>query len=72
MMGQLADICQTEKYVSVLVLKQWVNMLEIELTQYLACSADEPNNQALTLKQLKTLLAAANKDNASTVISCCV
>ena len=32
MMGQLADICQTEKQVSIALLRQWLNAVEQELT----------------------------------------
>ena len=71
MMGQLADICQTEKPVSVTVLKQWLDLVELELTEYLARRDDEQDIASM-LMQLKTLLVVANQDNASTVISCCV
>jgi len=71
MMGQLADICQTEKPVSVTVLKQWLDLVERELTEYLA-QRDDEQDIASMLIQLKTLLVVANQDNASTVISCCV
>ena len=71
MMGQLADICQTEKPVSVTLLKQWLDLVELELTEYLARRDDE-QAIAYMLIQLKTLLVVANQDNASTVISCCV
>ena len=71
MMGQLADICQTEKPVSVTLLKQWLDLVELELTEYLA-QRDDEQDIASMLIQLKTLLVVANQDNASTVISCCV
>ena len=71
MMGQLADICQTEKPVSVTLLKQWLDLVERELTEYLA-QRDDEQDIASMLIQLKTLLVVANQDNASTVISCCV
>ncbi len=71
MMEQLADICQTEKPVSVTVLKQWLDLVELELTEYLARRDDEQDIASM-LMQLKTLLVVANQDNASTVISCCV
>jgi len=71
MMGQLADICQTEKPVSVTLLKQWLDLVELELTEYLARRDDEQDIASM-LMQLKTLLVVANQDNASTVISCCV
>ncbi len=32
MMGQLADICQTEKQVSIVLLRRWLNAVEQELT----------------------------------------
>ena len=71
MMGQLADICQTEKQVSVTLLKQWLDLVELELTEYLA-QRDDEQAIASMLIQLKTLLVDVNQDNASTVISCCV
>ncbi len=71
MMGQLADICQTEKPVSVTLLKQWLDLVELELTEYLARRDDEQAIASMLI-QLKTLLVVANQDNASTVISCCV
>ena len=71
MMGQFADICQTEKPVSVTLLKQWLDLVELELTEYLA-QRDDEQDIASMLIQLKTLLVVANQDNASTVISCCV
>ena len=71
MMGQLADICQTEKPVSVTLLKQWLDLVELELTEYLA-QRDDEQAIASMLIQLKTLLVDVNQDNASTVISCCV
>ena len=71
MMEQLADICQTEKPVSVTLLKQWLDLVELELTEYLA-QRDDEQDIASMLIQLKTLLVVANQDNASTVISCCV
>jgi len=71
MMGQLADICQTEKQVSVALLKQWLDVVELELAAYLA-QRDDKQDIASMLMQLKTLLVVANQDNASTVISCCV
>ena len=72
MMEQLADICQTEKPVSVTVLKQWLGTVEQELAEYLANSNEESMQIVDTLAQLKTLLVDVNQDNASTVISCCV
>jgi hypothetical protein len=71
MMGQLADICQTEKQVSVTLLKQWLDLVELELTEYLA-QRDDEQDIASMLIQLKTLLVVANQDNASIVLSCCV
>ena len=71
MMGQLADICQTEKPVSVTLLKQWLGVVELELAAYLA-QRDDKQDIVSILRQLKTLLVVANQDNASTVISCCV
>ena len=71
MMGQLADICQTEKPVSVTLLKQWLDLVELELTEYLGRRDDEQDIASMLI-QLKTLLVVANQDNASTVISCCV
>ena len=71
MMEQLADICQTEKPVSVTLLKQWLDLVELELTEYLARRDDEQDIASMLI-QLKTLLVVANQDNASTVISCCV
>ena len=71
MMGQLADIFQTEKQVSVALLKQWLDVVELELAAYLA-QRDDKQDIASMLMQLKTLLVVANQDNASTVISCCV
>ena len=71
MMGQLADICQTEKQVSVALLNQWLDVVELELAAYLA-QRDDKQDIASMLMQLKTLLVVANQDNASTVISCCV
>ena len=71
MMGQLADICQTEKPVSVTLLKQWLDLVELELAAYLA-QRDDKQDIVSILRQLKTLLVVANQDNASTVISCCV
>lgn len=71
MMEQLADICQTEKPVSVTLLKQWLDLVELELTEYLA-QRDDEQAIASMLIQLKTLLVDVNQDNASTVISCCV
>jgi|GEM_PF-4256820 len=72
MMGQLADICQTEKQVSVALLKQWLDVVELELAAYLARRDDEQDSIIDVLSELKTLLVVANQDNASTVISCCV
>jgi len=72
MMGQLADIFQTEKPVSVTLLKQWLDLVELELTEYLAQRDDEQDSIIDVLSELKTLLVVANQDNASTVISCCV
>lgn len=72
MMGQLADICQTEKPVSVTLLKQWLGVVELELAAYLAQRDDKQDSIIDVLGELKTLLVVANQDNASTVISCCV
>lgn len=72
MMGQLADICQTEKPVSVTLLKQWLGVVELELAAYLAQRDDKQDSIIDVLSELKTLLVVANQDNASTVISCCV
>jgi hypothetical protein len=71
MMGQLADICQTEKPVSVTLLKQWLDLVELELTEYLA-QRDDEQAIASMLIQLKTLLVDVNQDNALTLISYCV
>lgn len=72
MMGQLADICQTEKPVSVTLLKQWLDLVDLELAVYLTQRDDKQDSIIDVLSELKTLLVVANQDNASTVISCCV
>jgi hypothetical protein len=72
MMGQLADICQTEKPVSVTLLKQWLGTVEQELAEYLANSNEESMQIVDTLAQLKALLVDVNQDNALTLISYCV
>lgn len=72
MMGQLADICQTEKPISVSLLKQWLGLVEQELAGYLTHSHEQSIAIADTLAQLKTLLVELNQDNALTLISCCV
>jgi hypothetical protein len=72
MMGQLADICQTEKAVSVARLNQWCAALHQELASYLSHPHQEASNIKDVLQQLNTLLALANQDNAQTLMSCCV
>lgn len=72
MMGQLADICQTEKQVSVTLLKQWLGTVEQELAEYLANSNEESMQIVDTLAQLEALLVVANQDNALPLISYCV
>ena len=72
MMGQLADICQTEKAVSVARLKQWCAALDQELADYLRNQHQEATNIADILQQLNALLALVNQDNAQTIMSCCV
>ena len=72
MMGQLADICQTEKPISVSLLKQWLGTVEQELAEYLANSNEESMQIVDTLAQLKALLVDVNQDNALTLISYCV
>ena len=72
MMGKLADICQTEKIVSVACLNQWCAALHQELVNYLSHSQQEASNIKDVLQQLNALLALANQDNAQTLMSCCV
>lgn len=72
MMGQLADICQTEKAVSVARLKQWCAALNQELADYLRNQHQEATNIADILQQLNALLMIAKQDNADSLMSCCV
>ena len=72
MMGKLADICQTERVVSVACLNQWCAALHQELANYLSQSHQEASNIKDVLQQLSALLALANQDNAQTLMSCCV
>ena len=72
MMGKLADICQTERGVSVACLNQWCAALHQELANYLSQSHQEASNIKDVLQQLSALLALANQDNAQTLMSCCV
>jgi len=72
MMGQLADICQTEKQVPVALLKQWIQLVELELGAYLAYRDDEQDSIIDVLTELKTLLTAINQESYPTIISCCV
>ena len=72
MMGKLADICQTERVVSVACLNQWCAALHQELANYLSQSHQEASNIKDVLQQLNALLALANQDNAQTLMSCCV
>lgn len=72
MMGQLADICQTERVVSVACLNQWCAALHQELANYLSHPHQEAIHIKDVLQQLNTLLVLANQDNAQTLMSCCV
>ncbi len=72
MMGQLADICQTERVVSVACLNQWYAALHQELANYLSHSQQEASNIKDVLQQLNALLALANQENVQTLTSCCV
>lgn len=72
MMGKLADICQTERIVSVACLNQWSAALHQELANYLSHPHQEASNIKDVLQQLNALLALANQDNAQTLMSCCV
>ncbi|HNL37326.1 MAG TPA: hypothetical protein PKI88_09505 [Agitococcus sp.] len=72
MMGKLADICQTERIVSVACLNQWCAALHQELANYLSHPHQEASNIKDVLQQLNALLALANQDNAQTLMSCCV
>lgn len=72
MMGQFADICQTEKQVPVALLKQWLELVELELAAYLAHRDDEQDSIIDVLSELKTLLTIINQENSPTLISCCV
>ena len=72
MMGKLADICQTERGVSVACLNQWCAALHQELANYLSQSHQEASNIKDVLQQLNALLALANQENVQTLTSCCV
>ena len=72
MMGKLADICQTERIVSVACLNQWCAALHQELADYLSHPHQEATHIKDVLQQLNTLLVLANQDNAQTLMSCCV
>lgn len=72
MMGKLADICQTERIVSVACLNQWCAALHQELANYLSQSHQEASNIKDVLQQLNALLALANQENVQTLTSCCV
>ena len=72
MMGKLADICQTERVVSVACLNQWCAALHQELANYLSQSHQEASNIKDVLQQLNALLALANQENVQTLTSCCV
>ena len=56
MMGKLADICQTERVVSVACLNQWCAALHQELANYLSQSHQEASNIKDVLQQLSALL----------------
>lgn len=72
MMGQFADIFQTEKAVSVTRLTQWCEALNQELAHYLTSQHQAAENISDTLQKLNTLLLFASQNNAQTLISCCV
>ena len=72
MMGKLADICQTERIVSVACLNQWCAALHQELANYLSHPHQEASNIKDVLQQLNALLALANQENVQTLTSCCV
>ena len=72
MMGKLADICQTERGVSVACLNQWCAALHQELANYLSHPHQEASNIKDVLQQLNALLALANQENVQTLTSCCV
>ena len=72
MMGQLADICQTEKAVAVTRLNQWLAALNQELADYLRNQHQEATNIADILQQLNALLMITKQDNADSLMSCCV
>ena len=72
MMGKLADICQTERIVSVACLNQWCAALHQELDNYLSHPHQEATHIKDVLQQLNTLLVLANQENVQTLTSCCV
>lgn len=85
MMGQLADICQTEKQVSIALFRRWLNAVEQELTdsfcRFDACDYVVEDVKAdsfvasyfiPTLKSIHYLLNLAEQEQYLFLDSCCV
>ena len=85
MMGQLADICQTEKQVSIALLRRWLNAVEQELTdsfcRFDACDYVVEGVEAdsfvgsyfiPTLTSIHHLLNLAEQEQYLFLDSCCV